>query len=99
MNLSGSRSRRSFPRRDFRIYRMLPQDEVLQNSPMLRALRPFVPVKTRNWSAVFARSGHVSIFLAKNLPTCRGSSSSLYRYGHVDREIFAIGVAFVEKAF
>ena len=76
---------------------MLSQDEVLQNSPMLRALKPFVPVKTRNWSAVFARSGRVSIFLAENLPTCRGSSSSLYRYGHVDRENLRYWCCFCRK--
>jgi len=36
---------------------MFSQDEVLQNSSMLRNSTPFVPTDTRNWSAFLARSG------------------------------------------
>jgi hypothetical protein len=76
---------------------MLSQDEVLHNSPMLRALKPFVPVKTRNWSAVFARSGHVNIFLAENLPASVDHLLLFIVMATLITKIFAIGVAFVEK--
>jgi hypothetical protein len=33
---------------------MLSQDEVLQNSSMLRNSKPFVPAEMRNWSAFSA---------------------------------------------
>ena len=49
MRRYGSRSRRSLSRCDFRTQRMLSQDQVLQNSPMLRRSKPFVPADTGNW--------------------------------------------------
>jgi len=36
---------------------MFSQDEMLQNSSMLRNSTPFVPADTPNWSALLARSG------------------------------------------
>jgi hypothetical protein len=76
---------------------VLSQHEVPHNSSMLHNARPFAPADTGNWSAVLARSGHVSIFLTENLPTCRESSSSRYHYGQVDRENLSISVYFCGK--
>jgi hypothetical protein len=66
---------------------------------MLRNSKPVAFADTRNWSALLARSGHVSVFLTQNFLPAVAHLLLRYRYGQVDRENLSISVAFVEKAF
>jgi hypothetical protein len=66
---------------------------------MLGNSKPFALADTRNWSSLLVRSGHVSIFLTE---ICLRAVDHLLLFivmAHVDREIFSVSVAFVEKVF